>query len=178
MNIVLLDRDGTIIRDPLDKRVDREDKIELFPDSIEALKYLAVNNFAVIIITNQAGISEGRINLQDFDRIHSKVLEKLAPSKIKILKTFVCPHSPNDNCECRKPKPTMILNAAEEFNISLPNTYTVGDSLSDVEAGIRAGTNTVLVQTATTKKVVSEQATYTAPNLLDAVKYIISNSNA
>ena len=174
MNIVFLDRDGTMIFDPEDERVDREDKIKLFPDSIEALKYLADHGFAVIIITNQAGIAEGRINREDFDRINNKVLEMLSPSGIKVLKTYVCPHSPDDKCKCRKPKPTMILEAAQEFNIDLSKSYMVGDRESDIFAGINAGTKTILVKTAN-KPVEVKEATYTAPNLLDAVKYISSN---
>lgn len=177
MNIVFLDRDGTIIKDPLDERVDREDKIELFSDSIEALKYFADNDFAIIIITNQAGISEGRIDEESFNRIHTKVLEMLAPSGIKILKTFMCPHDPNDGCDCRKPKPKMLLDAAKEFNVDLSSVYMVGDNISDIDAGINAGTKTILVETATNKKVVAEQATYTAPTLLDAVKYVVSHTN-
>lgn len=177
MNIVFLDRDGTIIKDPLDERVDREDKIELFPDTIEALKYLADNDFSVVIITNQAGISEGRINVEDFHRIHNKVLEMLALSGVRILKTFMCPHGPNDGCDCRKPKPKMLLDAAKEFNVDLANTFMVGDNLSDIDAGINAGTKTILVETATNKKVVAEQSTYSVPNLLDAVKYIVRHKN-
>ena len=73
MNVVFLDRDGTVIIDPTDERVDKVEKIELFPDSIEALKYLADNDFAVVFITNQAGIAEGRITEDDFWRIHSEV---------------------------------------------------------------------------------------------------------
>lgn len=176
MKIVLLDRDGTVIKDPLDERVDREDKIELFADSIDALRYLAENDFAVIFITNQAGISEGRINNEDFNRIHGKVLDMLNVSGVKILKTFMCPHGPSDGCNCRKPKPTMILEAAKEFDINLSDVYMVGDNVSDIDAGINAGTKTVLVETATNKKVVAPQATYTAPNLLDAVKYIVNQS--
>ncbi len=172
--IIFLDRDGTIIFDPEDERVDREDKIKLFPDSIEALKYLADNNFSVILITNQAGIAEGRITIQDFDRINNKVLEMLAPSGIKILKTYLCPHSPEDNCKCRKPKPTMIWEAAREFNIDLTKSYMIGDRESDILAGINAGTKTVLVKTAN-KPVEVKEATYTAPTLLDAVKYISAN---
>lgn len=177
MKTLLLDRDGTVIVDPADERVDKEEKIELFPDSIEALKYLADNGFEVILITNQAGISERRITLEDFERINNKVLEMLAPSGIKVLKTFVCPHGPNDNCICRKPKPKMILDAGEEFNLDLPNTYMVGDRVSDINAGINAGTKTVLVKTATNEVVVAEQANYTAETLLDAVKYIVVHSN-
>ncbi len=175
MKVVLLDRDGTIIVDPPDERVDTEEKIELFPDSIEALKYLADHDFAVIIVTNQAGISEGRITVNDFYRINNKVLEMLAPSGIKILKTFMCPHGPNDNCICRKPKPKMILDAAEEFNLNLANIYMVGDRESDVNAGINAGAKTILVKTANIP-VVAKQATYTAETLLDAVKCIVSHS--
>ncbi|MCC6323401.1 HAD family hydrolase [Candidatus Nomurabacteria bacterium] len=172
--IIFLDRDGTIIVDPEDERVDREDKIKLFPDSIEALKYLADHGFAIILITNQAGISEGKINIQDFDRINNKVLEMLAPSGIKIIKTFMCPHGPKDGCECRKPKPTMLLEAAKEFDIDLAKVYMVGDRESDTMSGINAGTKTILVKTANVP-VEAKQATYTAPNLLDAVKYISDN---
>ncbi len=71
MKIVLLDRDGTIIQDPPDERLDREEKIELFADSISALKKLAENGFSVILVTNQAGISEGRIMREDFARINN-----------------------------------------------------------------------------------------------------------
>lgn len=176
MNIVFLDRDGTVIVDPEDERVDREDKIRLFPDSIEALRYLAEHDFAVIFITNQAGVAEGRINPQDFERINNKVLEMLAPSGVKILKTFMCPHSPEDNCECRKPKPTMLLEAAREFGIDLARTYMVGDRKSDIFAGVNAGTKTILVKTANVPVDVNE-ATYTAPNLLDAVKYISTHQD-
>jgi imidazoleglycerol-phosphate dehydratase/histidinol-phosphatase len=75
--IVFLDRDGTVIVDPPDLRVDKIEKIELFPDSIGALKYLADNNFSVIFITNQAGIAEGRLNTEEFNkRFNPTVLMK------------------------------------------------------------------------------------------------------
>lgn len=174
MKIILLDRDGTIIRDPEDERVDKEEKIELFTDSIEALSYLAKNDFSGILITNQAGIAEGRINVEGFNKINNKVIEMLSPSGIKILKTYMCPHSPEDKCECRKPKPTMILEAIKDFNLDPQNVYMVGDRESDINAGINAGTKTILVETANVP-VVAEQANYTALNLLDAVKYIVEH---
>jgi histidinol-phosphate phosphatase family protein len=174
MNIVFLDRDGTVIIDPPDERVDEESDLKLFPDSIEALRTLADHNFAVIFITNQAGIAEGRIDLNGFQRINSKVLDMLAPSGVKILETYVCPHSPDERCECRKPKPTLLLRAARDFKVDLANSYTVGDRESDIMAGVNAGTKTILVKTANFP-VVSLEATYTAPNLMDAVKYIVNN---
>jgi len=176
MNIVFLDRDGTLIVDPEDERVDREDKIKLFSDTIEALTYLREHNFAVIMITNQAAIAEGRINSADFDRINNKVVEMLAPSGVTILKTYMCPHGPGDGCECRKPKPTMLLEAIHEFNVDPASTYMVGDRESDILAGIYAGMKTILVKTANVPVEVPE-ATYTAPNLLDAVKYVVSNAS-
>ena len=174
MNIVFLDRDGTVIIDPPDERVDKEAKIKLFPDSIEALRTLADHNFAVIFITNQAGIAEGRIDLNGFQRINNKALDMLAPSGVKLLKTYVCPHSPDEHCECRKPKPTLLLRAARDFKVDLANSYMVGDRESDIMAGVNAGTKTILLKTANSP-VVSPEATYTASSLIDAVKYIVNN---
>jgi D-glycero-D-manno-heptose 1,7-bisphosphate phosphatase len=174
MKVVLLDRDGTVIVDPPNERVDKIEKIELFPDTIQALKLLTDNDFAVILITNQAGIAEGLITEQDFNFINGKVLEMLAPSGVKILKTAMCPHGPDGGCDCRKPKPKMILEAAQEFNIDLSKTYIVGDHRSDVMAGINAGAKGILVKTANVN-VTADEATYTAQNLLEAVEYIISH---
>ncbi|MDP3965548.1 MAG: HAD family hydrolase [bacterium] len=172
MRAVFLDRDGTIIVDPPDERVDKAEKIKLFPDSIEALRKLATLDYAVILVTNQAGISEGLINEEEFWKLHTIVLEKLAPSGITILKTYICacPHG-HDNCGCRKPKPTMLLQASKELNIDLEDSWMVGDRQSDILAGVNAGTKTILVKTANVP-VESKEATYTASNLLDAVQYI------
>jgi histidinol-phosphate phosphatase family protein len=174
MKIVLLDRDGTVIVDPPDERVDRVDKIQLFPDSIEALTYLKENGYAVILITNQAGISEGRIDIPEFHRIHDEVLKALSPSGVTVLKTYMCPHGPDDGCECRKPKPTMILEAVKEFHFSPSDVYMVGDRHSDIMAGKNAGTKTILVKTANVN-VEAPEADYTAQTLLEAVRYVVSH---
>lgn len=176
MKAVFLDRDGTIIVDPPDERVDKIEKIQLFPDTLEALKKLAELDFGVIIITNQAGIAEGRIDEQEFQRINDRVLEMLEPSGIKILKTYICPHGPNDGCDCHKPKPKLLLQAAKDFDIDLSNSWMVGDHQSDVMAGVNAGTKTILVQTGNTPET-STQAAYTAPHLLDAINYIANHQN-
>jgi len=174
MKIILLDRDGTVIRDPEDERVDKEEKIELFPDSVEALEYLAEHGFSVIFITNQAGIGEGRISEEDFERINAKALEMLSLSGVKVFKTYMCPHVPDDHCNCRKPKPKMILEAARDFGFNPSDVYMIGDRESDIMAGINAGTKTILVKTANVP-VSAPQATYIAANLLDAVNYAVKN---
>jgi len=174
MKAVFLDRDGTIIVDPPDERVDSASKITLFPDTIEALRLLARLDYGVFLITNQAGIAEGRISKKDFGLINHAVLQELAPSGVHIIRTYVCPHSPADNCGCRKPHPTLLLQAAREFNIDLVHSWMVGDRQSDVMAGVNAGTKTILVKTANIPATVPE-ATYTAPHLLDAIHYIETN---
>jgi histidinol-phosphate phosphatase family protein len=174
MKAVFLDRDGTVIVDPPDERVDRLDKIQLFPDSIEALRLLATLDYGVILITNQAGIAEGRIDEAGFERINSRVIEILQESGVKILKTYMCPHIAADNCDCRKPKPKMVLDAASDFEVDLEKSWIIGDHESDVKAGLNAGTKAILVKTAN-KPEDSDDATYTAPTLLDAIKYIANH---
>lgn len=172
MKTVFLDRDGTLIVDPEDLRVDRADKIELFPDTIDALQYLADHDFNAIIITNQAGIAEGRIDEEEFWTIHNQVLRQLAPGGVKILKTYMSPHGQDEVNDWRKPGPGMLLQAAKDFKLNLSEIYMVGDNRSDILAGVNAGTKTVLVKTAN-YDVEAPEADYTAPNLLDAVQYIV-----
>lgn len=172
--IVLLDRDGTVIVDPPDERVTSEDKIQLFPDSISALKKLAENDFAVILITNQAGISEGRINEEEFERINQEVVRRLEESGVKILKTYMCPHAKGDGCKCRKPKPTMIFQAAKDFNLDLKKVFYGGDHRSDVLAGKAASAKTILIRTANHQDEAPE-SDFQAKDLTEAVDYIIAN---
>ena len=175
MKIILLDRDCTIIVDPPDERVDNITKIELFPDTIHALRYLAENDFAVIIITNQAGIAEGRIGEEEFEAINTEVIRRLEPSGINILKTYMSPHGSGEVNEWRKPGPGMLLKAAEDFGFELKSTYMVGDRGSDIMAGVNAGSRSVLVKTANID-VVSDEAEFTAQNLLEAVEYVVAHT--
>lgn len=177
MKVALLDRDGTVIVDPPDLRVDKVEKIELFPDSIDALKILAENGFAVVYITNQAGIEEGRLTEEDFWQIHAEVLRRLEPSGVKVLKTYMNGEKNKpDASDWRKPGPKMLLQAAEDFGLDLSQIYMVGDNQSDIQAAINAGARGVLVKTATGTDVTSPDAVYTAKNLTEAVKYIVTNS--
>lgn len=176
MKVVFLDRDGTVIQEPHDERVDKIDKIELLPDSIGALKFFADNDFAAVLITNQAGIAEGRITEEDFWVIHSEVLNQLAPSGIKFLKTYMNGEAGADASEWRKPGPGMLLQAAKDLDLSLSDIYMVGDSQADIQAGINAGCKgSILVKTNRNKNIESPEAVYSAPNLLDAARYVVSN---
>jgi histidinol-phosphate phosphatase family protein len=177
MKVALLDRDGTVIVDPPDLRVDKMEKIELFDDSITALKYLADNNFSIIYATNQAGIEEGRLTEEEFWQIHEEVLRRLSESEVNVLKTYMNGEMKReDNTAWRKPGPKMLLQAAEDFNLDLSQLYYVGDSQSDIDAALNAGCKGgILVKTAN-ENVESPNAIYTATKLMDAVKYIVANS--
>jgi histidinol-phosphate phosphatase family protein len=178
MKAVFLDRDGTINAGiPLYERVDSVKKLELLPTVMQALKKLSSLDYLVFIVTNQAGIAEGLITESDFETINNTLIRMIAPSGIKITKTYHCPHEQNYSiCECQKPKPTMILKAAQEYGIDLHNSWTVGDRLTDVMTGINAGTKTILVKSGALKDD-SEKADYTATTLLDAVDYIEHQDN-
>lgn len=174
MKIALLDREGTVIVDPSYDRVDSVEKVSLLPHTLAGLGYLAAHGYGIIFVTNQSNIGQGRIDQECFERIHDRVLELISPSGINVLKTFVCPHCPGDGCACRKPAPGMLLEAADEFDLPVSDTYMVGDRLSDIGAGNNAGMRTILVETGK-RPVVAEGATYTAANLLAAAQYIVAN---
>jgi histidinol-phosphate phosphatase family protein len=172
MKAVFLDRDGTIIvGTPTIERIDTLDKASLLPNTLEALKLLASLNYKVFFVTNQMSIFEHRITVEQFHEINNKILGMVAPSGITITKTYFCPHGPDSGCLCFKPKPGMLLDAAREYDIDLAGSWMIGDRPSDVMTGVRAGTKTILVKTGD-PNVESEEATFTAPSLLEAIEYI------
>jgi D-glycero-D-manno-heptose 1,7-bisphosphate phosphatase len=174
MRAIFLDRDGTItVGVPRYERVDSIDKVELLPNSLEGLKLLATLDYLFLFVTNQAGLAEGLINKDDFDAINNEVLRQIEPSNIKIIETYVCPHGEQANCECRKPKAKLLLDAATKYDIDLENSWMIGDRLTDVQTGINAGTKTILVQTGTIQE--APEATYVAADLLAAARYISSH---
>lgn len=174
MKAVFLDRDGTInVGIPRIQRVDSVEKVELLPKVIEGLSLLAKLDYGVFFVTNQAGLAEGLITRADFDKINKRTLELITPSNIDVIETYVCPHGASDNCDCLKPKPGMLLDAAKKYDIDLSESWMVGDRLTDIQTGINAGTKTVLVLSG--EPAVSHNATYTASDLLDAIQFIASN---
>lgn len=174
MKAVFLDRDGTInYGTPTYERVDSVDKVELLPNTIEALKQLSQIDYKIFIVTNQAGLSEGIISYDEFAEINAKVLSLIEPSGIKIEETYLCPHGENDVCDCRKPKPKLLQDAAKKYDIDLTESYMIGDRISDVLTAVNAGARGILVKTGA-PDVECEEAVYTAASLLEAVQYIAS----
>jgi histidinol-phosphate phosphatase family protein len=171
MRAIFLDRDGTVTAGiPKYERVDSVDKVELLDNTLEGLRLMTELDYLKFFVTNQAGLAEGIITEADFAVINNEVLRQIQPSGIQITKTYVCPHGEASNCECRKPKPKLLQDAAAEYDIDLANSWMIGDRLSDIQTGINAGTKTILVQTGAIHD--APEATFVAKDLLEAAQYI------
>lgn len=115
------------------------DDFEFKEDIFELLKFLQKKGFSLFIITNQSGIGRGYYTLKDFERLNNYMIEELKKKNINIKEVAFCPHHPNDNCECRKPKPGMILKLIEKYKIDIETSILIGDKMSDIQAGQNAG---------------------------------------
>lgn len=153
VKLVILDRDGVINHDSDDyiKSVDEWRPIE---GSIEAIAKLKNNGFKVAIATNQSAIGRGYYSVETMHAMHKKLAGLLKPLNAEIDHIEFCPHHPNENCPCRKPKPGMINNIQRYFNADLSQTYYVGDTLSDLSTADHAKTKFALVKTGKGKRII------------------------
>lgn len=159
--LVILDRDGVINEDS-DDYVKTLDEWIPIPGSIEAIARLSQHGFTVTVATNQSGIGRGFIDLDDLEAMHERLYELVESAGGKIAGIFYCPHHPDDDCECRKPKPGLITAIEDEFGQSALGAWMIGDSLRDLEAGELKGCIPALVRTGkgerTLQKMQSEQS--------------------
>lgn len=140
---VFLDKDGTLINNvPYNVN---PGKIELAPFATDALKLLQHHGYKLIVVSNQSGIARGYFTEAAIGPVVDKIQQLLAPAMITLYDFYYCPHPENGDCECRKPRPGMLLRAAREHNIDLARSWMIGDILDDVEAGKKAGCQTVLI---------------------------------
>ena len=146
MPLIILDRDGVINYDSADF-IKSEDEWIPIPGSLEAIARLSKNGYRVIVITNQSGISRKKLTIDDLNAIHQKMITHLAQYGGSIEAIAFCPHDPRQGCDCRKPKPGMLLDIAKRLQISLNGFYCVGDSQRDLDAAEAAGAKPVLVRT-------------------------------
>ena len=169
---IFIDRDGVIVEDA--GFVHRIEDFKLIPNAIEGLRLL--KDYKLFIVTNQSGIGRGYFKLEDFFDYNNRVLKELKNHDIKIQKTYYCPHKPEDNCECRKPKTKFLKDAEKEFSIDLKKSFIIGDRKSDFEMGKNAGCKTIHVLTGYGVNAKNEvKPDYFASDLLDAAKWILKN---
>ena len=180
MKTVFLDRDGVINHDS-SAYIKRWEEFEFLPGSLEAIKLLTDEMFTIIIITNQSIINRGMAAQNDLEHIFSNMKEAITQNGGKITDIFHCPHTPEENCACRKPSPGMVFAAQKKYNIDLSYACFVGDSAKDMECAKRAGCAfSILVKTGNGADAIRELANtknapdYVAENLLEAAKIIIT----
>lgn len=140
---VFLDRDGTIIVDAGYLR--RADQVCFLAGAGEALAKIKTHGFALVLISNQSGIGRGLITAAEAELVHQAVVARLAEYGVRLDGVFYCPHTPADQCRCRKPSPEMLRQAAKELDLDLTRSFMIGDKASDIEAGKRAGCRTILL---------------------------------
>jgi D-glycero-D-manno-heptose 1,7-bisphosphate phosphatase len=138
---VCLDRDGTVIHDANYPRDPRD--VRLIPGAAEALAELQRQGYLIVLVSNQSGIGRGYLTPEEADRVHRRVLAELGAACVRVDGAYYCPHAPEDGCECRKPAPGLLLQAARELRFDPARSFMVGDKESDVEAGRRAGCRTI-----------------------------------
>jgi len=145
--IVFLDRDGVINIDS-PNYIKNESEFEFILKSPEAIALLNQNGFQVIVITNQSMIGRKMVSQETLNAIFKKMKAGIKKAGGDILDIFFCPHTPEDNCSCRKPKPGLILDAQKKYKIDLNQSCIIGDSAKDIECGLNAGcSKAMLVKT-------------------------------
>jgi D-glycero-D-manno-heptose 1,7-bisphosphate phosphatase len=144
---IFLDRDGVIIENRADYVRSWAD-VWFYPQALETLARLSHKPFKTVIVTNQSAVGRGLISLRQAQAINEQLVENIAEAGGRIDGVFMCPHVPDDQCDCRKPKPGLLLQAAEALSIDLHQSIMVGDAVTDVLAGRAAQVSrTALVRT-------------------------------
>lgn len=169
----ILDRDGTIneerhyLSDP--------DDVVLLPGAAEGLSLMQDLGIGIIIITNQSGLGRGYFSTNRLETVHERLFSLLKAHGVSVNGIYLCPHHPNENCRCRKPKPGLLERAAEDFEFNPENAFVIGDNVCDIELGKHVGAHTILVRTgygATVEKEARVTPDFVEDNLLQAASTI------
>lgn len=174
---LFLDRDGVIIVEK-NFQIDIE-AIEFYPGAVDALRSVD-RQFLKIVISNQSGVARRKFTEDDVRRFNHALSEELKSDGVTIDGWYFCPHGPEDNCHCRKPKPGMMIRAASELSVEIRKSWMIGDKTSDILAGKSAGAKTILVKTGYAgkePKAVFVKPDHIADNLYGAVQFINGSLN-
>jgi D-glycero-D-manno-heptose 1,7-bisphosphate phosphatase len=186
---VFLDRDGTINEEV--GYMDNLDKLKIIPCAYEAIKLINKSGMKVVVISNQAGVARGLFTEEFLKGTNDYLHAILRQQGACIDRFYYCPHHPTEGkgpyrkiCNCRKPAPGMMLQAAQDLNIDLTKSYIVGDRYNDMEAGKKIGVQGILVKTGFGEKLLQDdgpdvagpqnQPDFIAADILEAVKWILS----
>lgn len=182
MKLIILDRDGVINKDS-DAYIKNADEWMPIDGSIDAIAQLTRGGYTVVVATNQSGLGRGLFSPQDLEEMHQKMCQLVQAAGGRINGIFFCPHTPEERCDCRKPKTGMLDSIEQAFQCCVKGQPFIGDSFKDLQAGVKKGCRPILVLTGKgrkTKRQIEEESptwskevlTYTS--LKNAVLSIIS----
>ena len=179
---VFLDRDGTINEQM--GYINHLSRFRLLPQAIPAIRRLNEAGLKVVVVTNQSGAARGYFPAALVDEVHTHLKQLLAAGGAHLDGIYACLHGPADGCDCRKPRPTLVKQAARDLDLDLDRSYLVGDRYRDVETAANAGVKGILVLTGygrgeydylrAAQKV---QPVQVATDLLEAVEWILRDLN-
>ncbi len=168
MNVIFVDRDGTIIVEPPDEQVDSLEKLEFLPGAISGLRTLTERGYALVMVTNQDDLGTDRYPKASYDAVQGKLLRILESEGVRFEEVFVCPHGPNDGCACRKPRTGLLTAFLSTNAVDLSRSWVIGDRPTDVQLARNIGCRAVRIALAA-----DPAADATAPGLREAAQCII-----
>ena len=143
--LVLLDRDGTINAEV--DYLSRPEQLRLLPGVAPGLARLCAAGVPLAVVSNQSGVSRGYFTMEELGKIHQRLTMMLVEEKVSLAGIYYCPHRPEQNCDCRKPKPGLAMKAAADLNGNLQHSFVIGDKPCDIQLGKNVGARTILVRT-------------------------------
>jgi len=166
---IFLDRDGVIIEN-VDTYIRAWEEVKFIPSSLEALRALNATAYKIVIVTNQSAVGRGLITLAQAHEINRRVVEVITRAGGRVDGLFMCPHAPQDGCDCRKPLPGLIIKAAEALSLELSHSILIGDAFTDIQAGqaARIPTNILLKTGRGLAQIQASQASNLPPYLIYA----------
>jgi len=177
MKAAFLDRDGVINQKaPEGEYIARWEEVQFLPEVFAAAAALDRAGFKIILVTNQRGIALGKVRSADLEEIHRRMREEFSRRGVHLTAIYACPHDLTEHCNCRKPKPGLLIRAAEEYDVDLPSSWMIGDAPSDIEAGRRAGCKTARILPPGTTEQEDNKANICSPDLASVVRSILKLS--
>lgn len=170
---IFFDRDGTLIVDKI--YLNDPEAIEYLPGVFEALRALRDAGYIFFVATNQSGVPRGLVQIKNLNEIHRCMRSTFSEHGVDILEFYYAPYLTDHDHIYRKPNPGMLLQASEEYNVDLGASWMIGDRMTDVEAGHRAGTKSILLE-CNSKYIEKEEyqpPEATCKNLIEAAKFIL-----
>ncbi|GIU76359.1 MAG: D,D-heptose 1,7-bisphosphate phosphatase [Bryobacteraceae bacterium] len=171
---IFFDRDGTLIEER--NYLSDPDQVVLIPGAAEAVRLAREAGYLAVVLTNQSGAGRGYFTLEDVERVNARMGELLGREGARIDGIYVCPHAPEDGCDCRKPRTGLVERAVRELGIDVGASWVVGDKATDLELARNAGMRGVLVRTGYGSEAAAQLSGgdgLTAADVLQAVRRIV-----